>query len=162
MPLALNAARAARSRGIPVVLDGGSWKPGTEELLGWVDYAIVAERFTPPGNEGLDLLQFLHEQGLRACAVTRGERDILFSLRGEKGRLQVPRVDAIDTLAAGDIFHGAYCYAFAVLGYNFVDALEYASKIAAESCRHLGPREWIKHHRSPQVNIRPNREGCLE
>jgi sugar/nucleoside kinase (ribokinase family) len=162
MPLAISAASAARSRGIPVVLDGGSWKPGTEELLGRVDYAIVAERFKPPGSGGLDVIQFLQEHGLKACAVTRGERDVLFSLRGEKGRLQVPSVDAIDTLAAGDIFHGAYCYAFTVLGYNFVEALEYASKIAAESCRYLGPREWIEHHRSPQANIRLDSEGCLE
>ena len=162
MPLAVSAANAARSRGIPVVLDGGSWKQGTEDLLEVVDYAIVSERFKPPISEGLDVLQFLHDRGPGACAVTRGERDILFSLHGERGILQVPSVNAVDTLAAGDIFHGAYCYAFTVLGYNFVEALEYGAKIAAESCRYLGPREWIEHHRSPQANICLDREGCSE
>lgn len=40
MPVCVAAARAGRDRGITVVLDSGSWKPGMDELLTLVDTAI--------------------------------------------------------------------------------------------------------------------------
>src|SRR4029077_2742910 len=42
-------ATAARTLGIPVVFDGGSWKPGTDQLLNLVDIAICSADFSPPG-----------------------------------------------------------------------------------------------------------------
>src|SRR6185437_4245513 len=42
-------AVAAHARGTPVVLDGGSWKEGTEELLASVSIAICSADFRPPG-----------------------------------------------------------------------------------------------------------------
>lgn len=42
-------AQAARRRGIPVLADGGSWKPGLERLLGVVDVAILSADFVVPG-----------------------------------------------------------------------------------------------------------------
>jgi len=42
-------AAAARSHKIPVVLDGGSWKEGTEKLLADVHTAICSADFLPPG-----------------------------------------------------------------------------------------------------------------
>ncbi len=43
-------ARAARRRGVPVVLDGGSWKPGPGELLREVDDAVLSADFVLPGT----------------------------------------------------------------------------------------------------------------
>ena len=37
-------ARAARTQGIPVVLDGGSWKEGTDVLLRFIDTADLLKR----------------------------------------------------------------------------------------------------------------------
>lgn len=45
-------ARAARARGIPVLLDGGSWKPGLDRLLAHVDHAVLSADFALPGGEG--------------------------------------------------------------------------------------------------------------
>ncbi len=42
-------ASAAQANGVPVVLDGGSWKDGTEELLKNVQTAICSADFLPPG-----------------------------------------------------------------------------------------------------------------
>lgn len=47
---ALVLAEAARARGVPVVLDGGSWKPRTEELLGRVDHAVLSADFRLPDD----------------------------------------------------------------------------------------------------------------
>ncbi|GEA88494.1 PfkB family carbohydrate kinase [Cellulomonas cellasea] len=45
---ALVLAAAARARGVPVVLDGGSWKPRTDELLAHVDHAVLSADFRLP------------------------------------------------------------------------------------------------------------------
>ena len=49
MACGIRAAAEAKARGIPVVLDCGSWKESMEELLAHVQYAICSEHFTPPG-----------------------------------------------------------------------------------------------------------------
>ncbi|HQY33531.1 PfkB family carbohydrate kinase, partial [Actinotalea sp.] len=48
LDLALDVARTARGRGVPVLLDAGSWKPGLEALLGLVDIALLSEDFRVP------------------------------------------------------------------------------------------------------------------
>lgn len=45
---AIEVSRTARVAGVPVVLDGGSWKPGMERLLALVDQAIVSADFRVP------------------------------------------------------------------------------------------------------------------
>jgi hypothetical protein len=41
MAVSLEIARQAKSRHIPVaIVDGGSWKPGFEQVLLWVDYVV--------------------------------------------------------------------------------------------------------------------------
>jgi sugar/nucleoside kinase (ribokinase family) len=38
-----------RAKGVPICLDGGSWKPGTEDLIPLLTAAICSERFKVPG-----------------------------------------------------------------------------------------------------------------
>jgi sugar/nucleoside kinase (ribokinase family) len=137
-------ARAGRSRGVPVVLDAGSWKQGTEELIKSIDTVICSSDFLPPGckTEG-DVFDYLKARRVKNIAMTRGADPILFSFGSSAGTVRVPRVKAIDTMGAGDIFHGAFCY-FASEGHAFDSALAQAAKIAAESCRFRGPRAWAE------------------
>lgn len=145
MAVAITAARKARARGIPVVLDGGSWKKGMEMLLPYVDMAICSERFCPPGGVAGDpsVLSYLHSVGVGACALTRGPRSILYRTRVSSGELPVAHVRAKDTLGAGDIFHGAFCAFITRPGATFAEALCRASRVASESCRHFGTRAWM-------------------
>jgi sugar/nucleoside kinase (ribokinase family) len=146
-------AEVARSQGVPVILDGGSWKPGTEELLKFVDTAICSADFLPPGCTGEDaIIEYLRAKGLRRFAITRGAAPVRFVAGSSKGSIDVPQVDAVDTSGAGDIFHGAFCY-YTSTGHEFVEALREAAKVAAESCRFHGAREWMQgeaQHRRPQ------------
>jgi sugar/nucleoside kinase (ribokinase family) len=137
-------SRAARARGIQVVLDGGSWKDGTDELLKSIDTAICSADFMPPGcsNED-DVLKFLLDCGVMKIAITRGAEPIRFVSDGNSGVEPVPQVKIVDTMGAGDIFHGAFCY-YASTGSPFVDALRAAATVASESCRFHGTREWMK------------------
>lgn len=146
--IAVPLAKAARERGIPVVLDGGSWKPWTGELMAHVDHAIVSERFHPPGQGEADILEAVHALGPSVAAITRGPDTISWSAGGRRGEIVPPRVDAIDTLGAGDIFHGAYCHYLAA-GEEVPSALAHATEVAAQSCQAHGTREWISHRSRP-------------
>ena len=145
-------ARAARSRGVSVVLDGGSWKDGTDRVLSSVDTVICSSDFLPPGckNES-DVFDYLRAKHVKKIAMTRGADPVLFSFGSSAGTVRVPRVKAIDTMGAGDIFHGAFCY-FTVRGHAFDSALTEAAKIAAESCRFRGTRAWAESLRSTQTH----------
>lgn len=136
-------AQAARERSIAVVLDGGSWKPGTELLLPHVDTAICSADFLPPGCDGHEqVIEFLEDHGTRKIAITAGARPIRFVSEQETGFIPVPEVAAVDTMGAGDIFHGAYSY-YATAGISFTDALAKAASIASNSCRFRGTRAWM-------------------
>lgn len=144
MPACQAWAAAAKDRGVPVVLDGGSWKNGTKELLKCVHTAICSADFLPPRcSLDDDVMRFLESFGIASIAITHGAEPIQFVSGQSSGIMRVPRVEAIDTLGAGDIFHGAYCY-YASIGFDFAEALAEAAKIAAESCRFMGAREWMK------------------
>jgi sugar/nucleoside kinase (ribokinase family) len=55
--------------------------------------------------------------------------------------IDVPTVQAVDTLGAGDIFHGAFCHY--ILRENFPTALKQAAHIASFSCQFFGTRRWM-------------------
>jgi sugar/nucleoside kinase (ribokinase family) len=141
---AIEIINATMHDSIPVVLDGGSWKPGMEKLLKYIDIAICSENFCPPGiKKHNEIFKYLHDFGTSKVAITQGEKPILYSINGSKGQIYVEQIQAVDTLGAGDFFHGAFCYYFTKSN-DFVESLIKASKIAAKSCKYFGTREWMK------------------
>ncbi len=127
-----------------VIFDGGSWKPGIEDFLPLVDIAICSDDFIPPGCETKDeVIRFLYRSGIQKIAITRGEFPIIYYTGEKKNSLNVPRVKTVDTLGAGDFFHGAFTYFYAQSN-NFVHALKEASMFASETCKYFGTRSWIK------------------
>lgn len=147
-------AEAARSRRVPVVFDGGSWKPGTERLLRSVDTAICSADFRPPGcRDEATSIAYLRSAGVQHIAITHGANPIRVVAGSFTGTVEVPHIEVVDTTGAGDIFHGAFCY-FASVGHEFADALSEASEIAAESCRFQGTREWMQVNYEPKTDRR--------
>ena len=135
-------AQQAKERNIPVVADGGSWKPGFEKVLPLVDYAICSANFYPPNCQNQkDVFAYLESAGITHIAITRGEKPIDYLVRGNPGRIEVNRIQAVDTLGAGDIFHGAFCHF--ILQRPFIDSLEAAAAIASGSCQFFGTRQWM-------------------
>jgi sugar/nucleoside kinase (ribokinase family) len=65
---------------------------------------------------------------------------------GAAATLPVPNIDAVDTMGAGDIFHGAFCHF--VLEQDFAQAMTSAARIASQSCTFFGTRAWIEHYPS--------------
>lgn len=89
-------------------------------------------------------MEFLAAQGIRQVAITRGAAPIRFVDNGERGRIAVEKIRPIDTLGAGDVFHGAFCYYASLPRQDFRQALAAAAKMATFSCRYLGTRSWMK------------------
>ena len=136
-------AKSAKEKQIPIVIDGGSWKPGFETVLPYVDYAICSANFYPPQCRNTqDVFNFLQQQNIDRIAITQGEKPILYCDCGDFSTIPVPSIDAIDTLGAGDIFHGAFCHY--ILQKDFYSALSLAAETASKSCQSFGTRIWTE------------------
>ncbi len=143
MDLCIAAARAAKERGIPVVIDCGSWKPGMAKLLPLVNTVICSGDFRPPRCKSEDdVFGFMLRRRIQRVAITRGQSSIRYAEGAERGEIAMRKVRPVDTLGAGDIFHGAYCY-FAAGGNSFREALAAAARVASFSCRYRGTRSWM-------------------
>ena len=146
--IAIPVCEAAREKNIPVVYDGGSWKPSSPEMLPHIDIAICSEQFFPPAcKEISDVFDFLRSKGIHKIAITRGEKSIYYSEDKSINSIPVDHIDSIDSLGAGDIFHGAFSW-FYLKNNNFEQALKQASKVATFSTLFKGPRQWMKHYYS--------------
>jgi sugar/nucleoside kinase (ribokinase family) len=142
MKLAQYLAPLAKERHIPVVIDGGSWKVGWEKVLPHVDYAICSANFFPPGCDTQEeVFAYLADAGVSHIAITNGEKEIRYGSVSDFGVVSVPQIQAVDTLGAGDIFHGAFCHY--ILHASFPEALEAAAQIAAKSCQFFGTKSWM-------------------
>jgi sugar/nucleoside kinase (ribokinase family) len=136
---------ACKVAGAALCLDGGSWKPGTAELAPLLTAAICSERFAVPGLDGTpeSLFAWFASQGVPSVALTRGPRSILGWQRGCRFEIEIAPIDAVDTLGAGDVLHGAFCHHFA-LKPDFESALRRASEIATLSCQNFGIQVVLK------------------
>lgn len=134
-------AQQAKKRQIPIVIDGGSWKPGFETVLAYADYALCSANFYPPDcTTTEEVFDYLASLGIPNLAITQGGKPILYRTKNDAGRVEVAAVEVVDTLAAGDIFHGAFCYF--ILQQDFIAALQSASQVAGKACQVFGTRKW--------------------
>jgi sugar/nucleoside kinase (ribokinase family) len=135
-------AAQAQANDIPVVVDAGSWKPGFESVLLLADYVICSANFYPPGCQSAeDVAAYLQNLTVPHIAISNGDRPIQLWDRGYVQFIDVPTVQAVDTLGAGDILHGAFCHW--ILSQPFVAALHHAAIAASEACQYMGTRRWM-------------------
>lgn len=134
---------AAKAAGKPAVLDADI---GPREVL--MDLASRATHavFSEPGARiasGLDdagaALDRLADRLDAVVAITLGPDGCLWAEGGRRRHAQGHRVHAVDTLAAGDVFHGVLTWALAQ-GSSFADAVTFANAAAAIKCQTFGGR----------------------
>jgi len=143
MKACIKIATMGKQKGIPVVLDGGSWKERMEDLLPFITYAICSDDFyTPESTDHLETMNYLLGKNIQHIAITRGKEPVLFQDQEGMGKIPVPLIKAIDTLGAGDVFHGAFSYAILKSG-NFRESLQIAARTASDSCLYKGARSWM-------------------
>lgn len=154
--MAISQAIACQSqtKHIPIVMDGGSWKTGFEKILPFVDYAICSANFYPPNCQNqADIFEYLKSYHIPQIAITQGDKPIQYIGQNYSGEIIIDSINAVDTLGAGDIFHGAFCHFIVnqlknssqpILENDFREALIFSAKIASQSCQSFGTRSWMK------------------
>jgi sulfofructose kinase len=145
-PAVARAAAIARQHGIPVTMDVDTLYHGLEEALTNVDYLVTSSEFPVQWTNERDPFRALRlirkEYGMRVAAMTLGAHGAL--ALGDEGFVYSPAfvVNCVDTTGAGDVFHGAFCYAV-LKGMSVRDTLEFSNAMAALNCTALGARGGI-------------------
>jgi sulfofructose kinase len=140
------AAAIARRAAIPVTVDVDTIYAGFDKVLPNVDYLIAStefpSRWTGERDPFAALERIQNEYGMRVAAMTLGAAGALARFDGRFHYSPGFVVDCVDTTGAGDVFHGAFCYA--VLQHMSIpDALDFSNAMAALNATALGARGGI-------------------
>jgi sulfofructose kinase len=131
---------AAKARGIPRVLDFDKAASLEDPLLMACSHVISSSEALR-GSTGLDdlpaALKKLGQHFTGFLAVTDGEHGVYWIDNGEIRHMPAFKVQAIDTLGAGDVFHGAFTFRLVESG-DVVDSMRFASAAAAIKCTRFG------------------------
>lgn len=143
MAVSAQIAEWAKAKQIPVVVDAGSWKSGFDTVLALADVVVASANFFPLGCQSVDeVFAYLTDLDVSQMAITRGSQPIYYLDETGQKEVKVPQIKAVDTLGAGDIFHGAFCHFY--LTHTFEETLLKASRVASFACQHWGTRDWTK------------------
>jgi sulfofructose kinase len=132
---------AALRRGVPVVLDADKPAAPRDPLFAACSHIVFSSEALRATMGMQDLgaaLRAFGEATNAFLAVTNGADPVLWRDFDDQIReLPVFRIAAVDTLAAGDVFHGAFALAL-LEGREAVDALRFAAAAAGVKCSRFG------------------------
>lgn len=141
--LARAVAAATHAAGVPSVLDAGRWKPVMPDIIMRVsDVVASADFLVPDASTSEQTAAQLVAEGAPTVVTTAGADPVRWWNAGAEGTVAVQQTDAVDTLGAGDVFHGAYAYALAHER-DVESRIRFANDVAATRCAHVGPRSWL-------------------
>jgi ribokinase len=143
--VSLQLARVARARGLPVVMDAGSVRGGSAELVASCTDVVSSRGFAPELTgcpDPVEALLALRDMGPERVAMTFGVDGALGLVNNRP--LPVPAFDVPvrDTTGAGDAFHAGYAFARAN-GLDFRACLDWGSAVAGLKCRDWGGRRGL-------------------
>jgi len=135
------AALQAREQAMTVVMDAGTLREGSLDLVKRVDVLVASETFAEPlagaGGSVQPALETLMDMGPREVVITLGARgSIGLDGHGMVRQAAFP-VTSRDTTGAGDVYHGAYIYGL-LQGWPMARCMAYASAAAALKCMNGG------------------------
>lgn len=143
----IKAAEYARMAGATVIMDPA---PAPEPFWSFSDLEVF-DILKPNAHEaGLILgeapqtltqaqeaAQALSHKGLKGVIITMGAQGVAWSIQGDVGTYEAPKVDTVDTVGAGDCFNGALAAAF-TKNLSVQDAISFAANAAALSTTRKG------------------------
>lgn len=142
---AIFAGKKAKEKGIPVVVDGGTLRPGMLDLARVSDYFIASGHFARQltgDDDALAACRILVALGPRLGAVTRGRQGYVAYYDGRVIERPAYLVDTVDTTGCGDVFHAGFIYGLSE-GWSMEASLDLGAWAAAEVSRRVGGRRGI-------------------
>jgi sugar/nucleoside kinase (ribokinase family) len=138
--ITLPICAAAQARGIPRVLDLDRTASANDPLLQGCTH-VIASADALRGTAGVqDLGGALRELGKSYkgfLAVTDGPDGVYWLDGGDIRHMDAFKVDAVDTLGAGDTFHGAFTLRLVETG-DVVESMRFGEAAAAIKCTRFG------------------------
>lgn len=142
---AISALEAASSLGIPGIVDCDHDPDDTPGILESASHIVFASTTLVRWTSESDVeraLTIAHDRTGAWVAATDGANGTTFLADDGAKRVPAFPVDAVDTLGAGDVFHGAFALAVAE-GRSVEEAMRWASAAAAVKCQRFGGRSGI-------------------
>jgi sulfofructose kinase len=137
------ALKAARAKKVPSMVDGEVAPAETlDRLIPLADYAVFSDAGLRIHARCDDVETALLKVGASHCGhvgASCGAEGYRWYENGRIRRVEAPKVEVVDTLAAGDIFHGAFALAL-VEGKSIEDAACFACAAASLKCTRFGGR----------------------
>lgn len=141
--IARAAARLAAGQATTLVVDAGRWKPAMADVIPCATDVVCSADFrTPEATDSPSTTAALLDGGVPTVVITHGADPVEWWSGGANGTVPVPAVAAVDTLGAGDAFHGAYAY-YATTVTDVAARTVRAARVAALRCSMVGPRAWL-------------------
>jgi len=140
------ASEIARRHHIPVTVDVDTIYHGFDRVLPHVDYMVASSEFPVQWTNERDpfrALEMIQEEfHIPVAAMTLGAHGALARIHGRFVYSPAFVVNCVDTTGAGDVFHGAFCYAV-LQNMPMRETLEFSNAMAALNCTALGARGGI-------------------
>jgi sugar/nucleoside kinase (ribokinase family) len=130
----------AKRNSIPTVLDGDRATTPEDPLFGLASHLIFSSEALRATTRLADLAAALAIMAKRVTsflAVTNGPDGVLWLQDGRVEHMAAFAIEAVDTLGAGDTFHGAFALALAE-GRDEIAAMRFAGAAAALKCTRFG------------------------
>jgi len=138
--ISLPICRAAKACGLPRVLDFDKPTPPDDPLFQNCSHVICSADAIREATGETELPAALKKLGVGFSgflAVTNGPEGVYWLDNNAVRYMEAFKVEAVDTLGAGDTFHGAFAVRF-VETHDVVESMRFAAAAAAIKCTRFG------------------------
>jgi sulfofructose kinase len=151
--------KMAKAAGIPALLDADSTPDNqTAKLVEVASHVAFSENglnAMAAGENVISALKQVNKDYEAWVCVTQGSKGTFWLDQEQLKSQPAYSVDVIDTLGAGDVFHGALIFALAD-GLAIPEAIKFSSATAALKCTQLGGRAGIPTREAVENLIKRN------
>ncbi len=152
---------------IKLVYDCERWRPGIEDIMDTADFFIPASIFLESDELNFGDMPFnqkilkLNKMVTGKLVVTNGEDGVYYISDGSLYHVTVPEVKAVDTIGAGDNFHGAFALSIKK-GFDLHQAVKFSVAVASLSCREYGGRNGVPDWKQALAVAKTLKEKAVE
>lgn len=158
-PLTVKAMALARAAGIPGIIDAEApIDPGALTGASHIAFSMQGLNAYAPGAAPADALRLAHERTGAWVCVTDGPAGALYLDGTALEQVSAVPVTAVDTLGAGDIWHGAFALLLAE-GATERQAIVHANAAATLKCLSFGGRAGCPDRAATEKFLKEN-EPC--